>query len=175
MDSFDFINLAAENGLNLIETTSEQSGYPRNIIKAIIGFDTFEEAQEMAKENELEIEVFTKRDGWQLWARTGSRAWGALERTADDFGDDYMMWSKEDAQAFYEQEIQAFIDEDDTFEGSDDFESRMGVYEDIKQLADNKAVITCCGDYYDTIDKVTMEYEYDTRHYAIGLIDYSGD
>lgn len=173
MDSFDFINLATENSLQLIDTTSERNGYPRNLRKAIIGFDTFEQAQTLAKENGLYVEVFTKRDGWQLWARTGNKAYNAFERSADEFGDDYMMWTRNDAQAFYEQEIQAFVDEVETFEDSDDYESRMDVFEDIKQLADNQAIVTCCGDYYDTIDVKTMIYEYDTHHYAIGLIDYS--
>lgn len=67
-------NIAYEHGLELIETTSEASGYPRNLKKAIIGFDTFEEAQELADRYGLTVREFTKRDGWQLWVR-GGRMW----------------------------------------------------------------------------------------------------
>ena len=37
--------ITSENGLELIETTAERSGYPRGLQKAIIGFDTFDEAE----------------------------------------------------------------------------------------------------------------------------------
>ena len=38
MKQFDFIDLAAQGGFELIETTSERSGYPLDLKKAIIGF-----------------------------------------------------------------------------------------------------------------------------------------
>lgn len=70
-DSLEFI--AYENGLELIETTSERNGYPANLKYAIIGFNSFEEAEKIAKDNNLSIEIFTKNDGWQLYYRTGNR------------------------------------------------------------------------------------------------------
>lgn len=70
----DIEEIAYENGLELIDTTSAMNGYPQCLKKAIIGFDSFEEADKLAKENGLSIEIFTKRDGWNLWYRTGDKA-----------------------------------------------------------------------------------------------------
>lgn len=36
---------------------------------------------------------------------------------------------------------------------------------------DDEIVITCFGEYYDTIKERTMAYSYDSHSYAIGLID----
>ena len=87
MTQFDFIDLAAQGGLELIETTSERNGYPRCLKKAIIGFDSMEEAREYAEQHNLSIEIFHKRDGWSLWYRTGNRAYDPFIRTAEDYGD----------------------------------------------------------------------------------------
>ena len=46
----DLAEIASENGLQLIETTASRTGYPERLQKAIIGFDTFEQAEELAKE-----------------------------------------------------------------------------------------------------------------------------
>ena len=50
MEKNDFIDLAAQGGFELIETTPERSGYPRNLKWAIIGFDSMEEAREYANQ-----------------------------------------------------------------------------------------------------------------------------
>ena len=78
MKQFDFIDLAAQGGFELIETTSERSGYPLDLKKAIIGFDSMEEAREYAEQHDLSIEIFHKRDGWNVWYRTGNRAYDHL-------------------------------------------------------------------------------------------------
>ena len=53
MKQFDFIDLAAQGGFELIETTSERSGYPLDLKKAIIGFDSMEEAREYAEQHDF--------------------------------------------------------------------------------------------------------------------------
>lgn len=57
-------DIAAQNGLELIDTTSARNGYPQDLQKAIIGFDTFEQAEKLAKETGLRIEFFQQHDGW---------------------------------------------------------------------------------------------------------------
>ena len=78
MKQFDFIDLAAQGGFELIETTSERSGYPLDLKKAIIGFDSMEEAREYAEQHDLSIEIFHKRDGWNVWYRTGTTMQAAI-------------------------------------------------------------------------------------------------
>lgn len=63
--------IAEQNGLDVVCTTSEASGFPRNICHAIVGFDSIEEARELASENGMEVVSLSKRDGHDLWYRDG--------------------------------------------------------------------------------------------------------
>ena len=168
----DLAEIASENGLQLIDTTANSTGYPEWLQKAIIGFDTFEQAEKLAKENGLSIEVFQQHDGWDLWYRTGCTAYEPFRRSAEDFGDDYSEFSKDDLEDFYENEVQPMVSE---FESFDDLRSFLDknekIKDEIEDSEDDEIVITCCGEYYDTIKERTMSYNYDSHRYAIGLID----
>ena len=168
----DIEDIAYENGLELIDTTSAMNGYPQYLKRAVIGFDTFEQADKLAKENGLSIEIFTKRDGWNLWYRTGDKAWEPFERSADEYGDDYREFSNEDLEEFYENEVQPSVSDFEDFASLRSFLDIMEkIYDKIEEADDDELVITSEGNYYETIKKTTMEYSYDTHHYAIGLID----
>lgn len=161
-----------ENGLEVISTTSARNGYPQSLQRAIIGFDSFEQADKLAKENGLSIEIFTKRDGWNLWYRTGDKAWEPFERSAEEYGDDYREFSEEDLEGFYENEVQPFVSDFADFASLRSFlDNKEKIYDKIEEADDDELVITSEGNYYDTIKKTTMEYCYDTHHFAIGLID----
>ena len=121
MKQFDFEDLAYKEGLELIETTSERNGYPRCLKKAIIGFDSMEEAREYAEQHDLSIEIFHKRDGWNVWYRTGNRAYDPFTRTAEDYGDDYNLFTADDAADYYENEVQEIISDFDNFEDVEKF------------------------------------------------------
>ena len=168
----DLVEIAIENGLQLVETTAKSTGYPERLQEAIIGFDTFEQAEELAKENGLSIESFHQNEGCDLWYRTGSTAYEPFRRSAEDFGDDYSEFSKEDLEDFYENEVQPMVSD---FENFDDLRSFLDQKEKIKDeledAEDDEIVITRCGEYYDTIKERTMSYNYDSHSYAIGLID----
>lgn len=169
-------DIAMENGLELIDTTSAKNGYPQDLQKAIIGFDTFEQAEKLAKETGLSIEAFKKRDGWDLWHRTGCQMGDPFLRTADDFGDDYLGYTKEDLDCFYENEVQPFVSDFDDFDSLRCFLDKMEkIKDEIEDAEDDELVLACCGEYYSTIKKRTMSYTYDTNHYAIGLIDRNKD
>lgn len=164
--------IAYDNGLELIQTTAGMNGYPQQLQDAIIGFDTFEEAEKLAKENGLSIEVFTKRDGWDLWYRTGNTAWEAFERSCEDYGEDYAQYANGEAEDYVENEVRPFLSDIDDMDALCTFvQSGKETYDKIREADDDELVITHCGQYYDTIEKRTMAYEYDTHHYAIGLID----
>ena len=176
MKQFDFINLAAQGGFELIETTSERSGYPLDLKKAIIGFASFEEANELAQEHDLSIEVFQRRDGWSLWYRTGNRAYDPFTRTAEQYGDDYNLFTADDAADYYENEVQEIISDFDNFEDVEKFlKERREVYDAICALDDNEAVVTYRGSLYEEIKLHSMSYNFDTHHYAIGLIDWDNE
>ena len=171
----DLDYIAEGNGLELISTTSAINGYPQQLQQAIIGFETFEHAEMLAEENGLSIEIFTKRDGWGLWYRTGNHAWEPFERSAEEYGDDYRQFSKDDLEDFYEREVKPNVDSFEDIASLREYLNKMEelrVY--IEAADDDELVLATCYGYYDTIKKTTMSYCYDTRHFAIGLIDRQG-
>ena len=49
-------------------------------------------------------------------------------------------------------------------------DQKAKIKDEIEDAEDDEIVITCCGEYYDTIKERTMAYSYDSHSYAIGLI-----
>ena len=167
----DFYTIAEIENLQVVETTSAMNGYPQSLQKALIGFDSFEEAERIAGEYGLSIETFTKRDGWQLYYRTNNRAYSAIEVTAEEYGDDYMSFTMSDYDNFYENEVQGMIGEFESFEEVEEFlEKKKKIYEAIEDLEEDEMVLTCQGEYYQTVKKYTMCHYYDTKTTVIGLI-----
>ena len=166
-----FYEIENEFDVKLIETTIGINGYPQNLKKAIIGFDNFEECEEVASNYpDARIATFHRRDGWQLWERTGT-AFGPFENSADDYGEDYMSFTQNDAKNFFEEEVKPMLEDFDNFDELRDFlDKKEEILDEINKLDDNEMVITHEGRYYDTIDKVSMSFYHDTHHYAIGII-----
>ena len=155
----------------VIDTTSAMNGYPEALKPALIGFDSYEDAERVAKEYGLSVEIFTKRDGWQLYYRTGNRAYSPIEVTAEDYGDDYRSFTSSDYDGFYENEVQERISEFKTFDDVEQFlEAKKKIYEAIEDLEEDEMVITCRGEYYETVKRYTMSRYYDTKTTVIGVI-----
>ena len=167
----DFYTIAEIENLQVVETTSAMNGYPQSLQKALIGFDSFEDAERIANEYGLRIELFTKRDGWQLYYRTNNRAYSAIEVSAEEYGDDYRSFTASDYEGFYENEVQGMIGEFDDFDSVEDFlEKKTKIYDAIEDLEDDEMVLTCQGEYYDTVKRYTMCHSFDTKTTVIGLI-----
>ncbi|MBR1800651.1 MAG: hypothetical protein IJ767_04050 [Bacteroidaceae bacterium] len=73
--------------LSYVETTSSRTGYPENTSWAITGFEDYEEAEQFAKDNDLELIWLTKRDGWNLWFRADTYRGDKITIDDDTFGD----------------------------------------------------------------------------------------
>ena len=171
MKKFDIDEVAYENGLDIIETTTDRGGYPRNLKRAIIGFSTFDEAEALANEYGLRTTTFEKRDGWQLWVRDNSRTYSAMEITSDNYGDNYYNYYASDKDSFYEEEVKPRLGDYDDIEELQSFLGDMReIYEEIKAIDENQVVITCEGRYYETIDAKSMSWSHDTKNYEIGVI-----
>ena len=177
MEKLNMHIIAEDNGLTYIETTSGNNGYPQAIKSAIIGFDTFEEAEKLAEEHNLSIEFFTKKDGWPLWCRTGNNAHEAMKNSSDDYGDNYSQFDKMTEEEFLINEVLPVIkDIEMTDNNNFDFletfiKQQKELFNKIDELEENEIVITCQCDYYDTIKENSMYFYHDTKHTTIGLID----
>lgn len=177
MKNAELREIAEKNGLTYIETTSGSNGYPSNIKGAIIGFETFEEAEKLADEHNLSIEFFKKKDGWQLWERTNNEAHEPMTNSAEDYGDNYGEFEKISESEFIENEILPTLRD---LEQTDycDFEFLEGfisekkkLFEEIDSMEEDEIVITREGNYHDTIKRNSMYFGHDTKHTIIGLID----
>lgn len=167
-------NIAYEQGLELIETTSERNGYPSNLRKAIIGFDSFEQAQELAERYGLKVQEFERRDGWQLWYRTGDTVYEAYDY--EQFWRDGL---NEDIEVFKPGEEEEVIEQLKFFLGACENLSAMRcliddtekVLDALNDCEDNQFVVTNCCEYEGTYLCTCMSYQYDTRHYTIGIAE----
>lgn len=174
--------IASENGLMVIDTTTGLNGYPQCLKKAIIGFENFEQAENLAEEYHLDIEIFTKRDGWQFWNRDANMAYDAFERSASDYGENFQQFEANMSQDDFLQQVGAaeFLDElADEEDGLDRIEGYMKdlrvLYNAIAKASDDEIVIADGDVYVETIKEKTMQYSYDTKHYVIGLINNNKD
>ncbi len=174
MEILDLRFIAEENDLEYIETTSARNGYPQSIKGAVIGFETYEEAKNFASENDLEIQFFKKKDGWDLWYRNGNTAYEGLTIYSSDYGDDYddiCSDDHENEQEFIQSEISERIAQLSSFEEIERFLSdKKDLWEKVEIIEEDEIIITCCGMYYETLKKETMRFSHDTRTTVIGCI-----
>lgn len=164
--------IAIENGLEIIETTNDRGYYPRDIKLAIIGFDNFKQAEKLAKEYGLSIELFYKEDGKKIYFRTGHRRYEEITVNADDLGDCYSQFNKNDYDKYYENEIAPRLSDFNNLEDLDEFLNKQReIMEQLYIAGDNEIVI--CRDlcYYDTVREKTMKSYHDGLVAVIGLIN----
>lgn len=170
--------IAETNGLTYAESTSGSNGYPSNIKGIIIDFENFEDAEELAEKHGLSIEFFTKRDGWKLWERTNNQAHEPMKNSSEDYGDNYSQFEKMSEEEFIKNEvvetITYLIENGADFDTIENFiKDKRKLFNEIEAMEDDEIVITCQGDYYETIKKESMYFTHDTNHVTIGLIDRS--
>lgn len=167
----DIYSIAYDEGLDVIETTTARNGYPQELKKALVGFETYEEAERVAKKYGMSIEYFEKREGWNLYYRTGDKAYSAIEVTAEDYGEDYQSFTSDDLEDYYENQVKGVIGEFDSFTEAETYlKDQKEIYEEIENLEDGEMVLTCQGRYYKTVKRYTMRCSIDTKITIIGLI-----
>lgn len=166
-------SIAYENGLQYIETTTGMNGYPEHLRGAIIGFETFEEAEKLAKEHSLCIRTFFKRDGWQLYQRNSNTTWEPMKITASDYGDDYKQFTNDISQEdFIEEELLPSI-APTTFGDIVTITNRYEeLFDKITDAKDDELVIAdIFGGYVETIKKELMEWSNDSKIWVIGVME----
>ena len=165
------MEIAYERGLEVVETTKGMNGYPQGLGKAVIGFETFEEAEEVASESGGEVVDLIRRDGWQFWKNNG-RVWKEWEMQAEDYGDDYECVT--DWKDWWEDEREILSETMKETETPDDLtlmtDRVWKIYNEINNLGDNEQVLLCCGEYYNTIPVKTLRYHIDVWSHEIAVV-----
>ena len=164
--------IAYENSLEYIETTTGMNGYPQHLRGAIIGFNTFAEAEAIAQEHGLCITTFFKRDGWHFYQRDGNTTYEPLKITSYDYGDDYSHYDYDDVEYFFEENVAPMLGDFDNFEDLQKFiDEHKRIYEELQSIDETQLVITCMGRYYETIDKKLMSWSHDSKTWVIGVME----
>lgn len=156
--------------MQTIEITTGMNGYPSRLHKGIIGFDTFEQADEYAKQNDGVVVEFRKRDGWQFWESQG-RVYEPLRIDSDTYGDDYSIeTSQENWEDTCRDLLSAMINDGASLEDiSNVVRDMVTVNEKFDLLDENEAVLFYQGKYWDTIKTRAMSYSEDVWHHEIGV------
>jgi hypothetical protein len=164
--------IAQDENLTCIETTTGSNGYPQHLKPAIIGFDNFEDAEKLAEEFGLEIQIFTKKDGQQLYSRTGNRAYEPLKNSCEDYGDNYSQFGYGiTEEEFFNEEVKDVLNTFDNFEELQNFiNDKKEIFKEIERAEEGQLVITQMGRYYETIQKESMHFYHDTKTWVIGVI-----
>ena len=158
-----------EFDLERISTTSDTSGYPRNVGYALIGFETFDEAESCAEKYGLNLDEFMKKDGWDLWCRCSCIPSEELTITADDYGDDYWMVGPNDREEYINRMKEDIQDATD-FETIEDIVSKAKeVLDEMEDLDDNENLVLYGLKFYEKVPVHTMRKTVDTRTYVLGL------
>ena len=163
--------IAERHDLEIIETTSERNGYPRDLKLALTDFDTFEQAENLAKKYGLSVESFTSRDGWGVWYRAGGKMYKPFELDVyGDFGDNY---SEESEKGVCENLSERFRDDDfeNIYHKISFINIQVDILEEIARASDDEVVVSHEGEYWDTFPRKSIRFSHDTRHYTIGLIE----
>lgn len=75
--SYEVAHLIKEDygTLSCEEYTLGINGYPERVRAILVGFDSFEDAEKVAEDYGVHIEVFRIRDGWHFWEKAGAVMW----------------------------------------------------------------------------------------------------
>lgn len=174
MKRIDLEEIAYENGLTYIETAYERHKSPFNIEHAIIGFDNFEEAQELAEKHCLSIEEFIKRDGWSIWWQTG-------RRMNEAFCMDSIMAERDDVdiftdkKQFFDDYVRRRLAECDNYEDWRELTAKLEeIAEKIEEIETDEIVIARDGEFRSVVPAKCMRYhDDDVTERVIGLIDHN--
>lgn len=169
----NFYDMADEMGLETITTTSESNGYPNDLERAVIGFSNYSEARSFADKFGCDIEIFKRRNGWDLWYRTGISAHDDFDVMSFDFGEDYNIFSQNSKENFVKKEIIPYLA---GCESIDELramiDARSDIYDQICELNDSEFVLVKNGHYFNTLPKRSMHYyDEDSTQYVIGVLE----
>ena len=129
----------------------------------------------MKEEFGVSIEIFKKKDGWNLWYRTGQKADAMFENTLENVENAINVLHCGDEREYFES-VREYVAGGD-FDTMDDVVNFINdcavIHEKIQTLDDDQVFVEYQDCDYEIIDKYVMSYRYDTWTYAIGIIKRS--
>lgn len=177
---------ANQQGLDIAESTTSATGYPQSLRYCLFGFESIEDAEEVASSIQKEINkefedvdiiirYFRKKNGWHLWQREG-RAFHMYEMTIE-LEDNQVPYYKNDAESWLEERAEMILDEDYLDRLGIDVETfnnnTQKVYVALKNLKDGSFLIidnySWEDGYFEIIQERAMGYIQDSWTHEIGI------
>lgn len=158
-----------------IEITMGSNGYPQDLHKGVIDFETFKEIEEYAEEHGGIVCTFRKKDGWALWEVFEMNTHKPMELTSEDYGDDYFLIPYGYYKDFDEfKEDYLFDGFADGYENMDDclyyIEKVRTIWENYEALEEGQAIIRLGYEIVDVINVESLSFYHDTWTYEIGVM-----
>ena len=165
--------IAQKEGLEVVTTTSERSGYPRCLTDALIGFNSFDQAVALAVIYNMTVVILHKRDGHQFWYNNREEILIPPQINPEDVGY-YLEYDSHTTEKDLLNELKTQIDGLDSIEDIMDLAStKQSLLEEIKNLEDDWVVFANALDgntkAFKKFPKHPTQWSYDTHYYAIAI------
>lgn len=169
----DWLTSADQQNLTIVEVTEGLNGYPKNLKKAVTGFDFFYEAEQFAKIYQKRTVLLSKRDGHEFWKYCRD-AYEALQIDESWIGDNNVIFrTREEWWETEKNYLKDCILQEDTT--ADDFKEHieriLNIHNTFDYVFENQQVRMCMGNSYPEIIPMTaMRYhDSDVTDYAIAV------
>ena len=168
MKKEEILSIAESEGLKYGEVTKSRNDYPSGLGDyAILGFETFAEAEEFAEQYGLTVNLFRRRDGHQFWYNEGPKE-GPL--TSNDYlrhlGDNYWEASLDSEYEILKEKVNDNAPLDEV----DDFVQRlMAISNALNECGEDEVVIVSHDTEPTTIDKEIMTFHEDVTTWVVGV------
>lgn len=161
--------------LTQVFVASGKNGYPKNLREAVIGLESYEQAQEIEKLYGVDIVELRKRDGWYYYERTGTatKPYSLFEIYCEK--NNYNCSPKKEYLEYIDYLINEGGDDSDDDGRLTDFTNRLrDLRERVSKERDDVDFLYRVEDMFDyetveTVDNETMHYCYDVWTYHIGI------
>lgn len=167
-----YLNTTCAVELNEVEVTEGNNGYPKNLKRAVYGFENLADAQEFAADVEGEVVLLHRRDGWQLWESKG-REFELIQIHTKEFGDNTTKYFPTITESEFAEHTAFVISESysDGLDGMKDYiDKRIELWEQIQNLEDDEFIVAEDDEVQDVYKCESMSFNYDTHQYVIGVM-----
>lgn len=166
----ELYEIACANNLTMKEITKGYNDYPKGLgTCAIIGFETFEEAEEFAKNHKGEIGQFKIRDGHGFLVYKGH---ATEPYNVHDYlrklGDDYYLVTN-NVKQYTEEVLQRCSEADNLDDAKDILDKAIDIREEIVNRHEGQSVIIYKGRYFETVDSEFMSFHEDVYTFYVGV------
>lgn len=166
--------VANKEGYDLVDTTEGINGYPKNCGLAMVGFESYRDAEAIAETYDGDVVLLHKRDGWNMWEKRGELREAvtlSLEDVDYEFGVEFTPRdSNDDIERTFDELVDGLEEED-----AATMRIRLSLLKnDIHSLNEDEVIfakISDCGELvWETFDKHPIQWSYDTHNYQVGVV-----